>query len=172
VGNLDIRNTVRKVAVLRIRHSVRKFPNATERFRIGSPSSYYESINKLGTGMSAQLQCSGHVFGIHSLPVFPGTQAVLTAVSAVLFTPSTQIPGWYLCHSLFTTHPNIRSYTAVYKSRDSSVSIVTGYGLHDQGFGVRVPVGARIFISPRRPDRLWGPSNLLSNGYRRLFPRR
>jgi hypothetical protein len=44
---------------------------------------------------------------------------------------------------------------------DSSVGIATGYGLA----GVQVPVGSRIFYSPRRPDRLWGPPNLLSNGY-------
>jgi hypothetical protein len=37
--------------------------------------------------------------------------------------------------------------------------------------GVRVPVGSRILSSPLRPNRLWGPPNLLSNGYRRLFPR-
>jgi hypothetical protein len=55
------------------------------------------------------------------------------------------------------------------RSRDSEVGIATGYGLDDRGVGVRVPVGARIFSSPRRPDRLWGPSNLLSNGYRGLF---
>jgi hypothetical protein len=31
---------------------------------------------------------------------------------------------------------------------------VTGYGLDDRGVGVRVPVGSRIFSSPRRPERL------------------
>jgi hypothetical protein len=42
----------------------------------------------------------------------------------------------------------------------------TGYGLDNRGVGFRVPVGSRIFTSPRRPDRLLGPPNLLSNGYR------
>jgi hypothetical protein len=32
--------------------------------------------------------------------------------------------------------------------------IATSYGLGDLGFGVRVPVGSRIFSSPDRPDRL------------------
>jgi hypothetical protein len=52
------------------------------------------------------------------------------------------------------------------RSRDSSVDIATGYGLDDQGVGVWVPVSSRIFSSPRRPDRLWGPPSLLSNGYK------
>jgi hypothetical protein len=49
-------------------------------------------------------------------------------------------------------------------------SVATGYGLDDRGIGVRVPVGSRVFSSPCRPDRLWGPPSLLSNGYQRLFP--
>jgi hypothetical protein len=50
------------------------------------------------------------------------------------------------------------------KGRDNAVGIATGYELDDQGVGVRVPVGARIFTFPYRPDRLWGPHSLLSNG--------
>jgi hypothetical protein len=42
--------------------------------------------------------------------------------------------------------------------------LATGYGLDDQGLGVQVPVGARIFTSPCCPDRLWGTPNLVSNG--------
>jgi hypothetical protein len=49
--------------------------------------------------------------------------------------------------------------------------MATGYGLDDRGVGVRVPVGSRIFSYPLHPDRLWGPPNLLSNGYPgNLFP--
>jgi hypothetical protein len=54
-------------------------------------------------------------------------------------------------------------------SRDCVVGIATGYGLDDRGVGVRVSMGSKIFSSPRRQDRLWGPPSLLSNRYRRLF---
>jgi hypothetical protein len=56
-------------------------------------------------------------------------------------------------------------------SRDSVVVIATGYWLGDRRIGVWVPVGSRIFSSPPRPDRLCGPPNHLSNGYRGLFAR-
>jgi hypothetical protein len=49
-------------------------------------------------------------------------------------------------------------------SRNNVVGIVTGCGLDDRGVRVRVPVVSRIFSSPRRPDRLWGPTNLLVPG--------
>jgi hypothetical protein len=34
-----------------------------------------------------------------------------------------------------------------------------------QGVEVQVPIGSRMFTSSYRPDPLWGPPNLLSNGY-------
>jgi hypothetical protein len=52
----------------------------------------------------------------------------------------------------------------------SVVGIATRYELDDLGVEVRVPVGPRIFPSPRLPDRVWGPPNLLSNGYGGFFP--
>jgi hypothetical protein len=52
------------------------------------------------------------------------------------------------------------------QSRNSVVGIATSYGLDDRGVRVRVPVESRIFSSPNRSDGLWGPPNLLSNGYR------
>jgi hypothetical protein len=57
------------------------------------------------------------------------------------------------------------SPTFLQKSRDSSVGIALGYGLDDRGSRVRFPA----FSSPPRPERLWGPSSLLSNGYQGLF---
>jgi hypothetical protein len=48
---------------------------------------------------------------------------------------------------------------------DVRVGIATGYGLDDQGVGVRVPVGSRILTSAFHPDELWGPPSLLSKEY-------
>jgi hypothetical protein len=57
------------------------------------------------------------------------------------------------------------------KSGDSSVGIALGYGLDDRGSRVRFPAGGwELFSSPPRPERLWGPPSLLSNGYQALFP--
>jgi hypothetical protein len=53
---------------------------------------------------------------------------------------------------------------------DSVVGIATSDGLDNWGVRVRVLVGSRICSSPRRPDQLWGPPNLLSNGYGALSP--
>jgi hypothetical protein len=53
-----------------------------------------------------------------------------------------------------------------------AVEILGKNGLDEQGVGVRVPVAAKKFSSPCRPDRFWGPSSLLSNCTGGLFPRR
>jgi hypothetical protein len=58
----------------------------------------------------------------------------------------------------------IHSYIPI--NRDSVVGVTNGYGLDGKGVGVRIPVGSKIVSSPRRPDRLWGPPNLLSDWYR------
>jgi hypothetical protein len=52
----------------------------------------------------------------------------------------------------------------VERIRDSAVGIAPSYGLDYRGVGVGVPVGSRIFSSPRSPDRFWGTASLLSNG--------
>jgi hypothetical protein len=67
--------------------------------------------------------------------------------------------------------PTLTCRVPVSSEWESSVGIATGYWLDDRRLGVRVPIGLRILSSPRRPDRLWGPPSLLSNGYRVLFPR-
>jgi hypothetical protein len=70
-----------------------------------------------------------------------------------------------------TSQSIINQHITGRRSWDSSVGIATSYRVDDWGVGVRVPVESRIFSSSRRPDRLCGPSSLLSNGYQGLFPR-
>jgi hypothetical protein len=80
-------------------------------------------------------------------------------------------PDLFACTSTIPS-PKTCLVTAILEaSRDSVVGTAIGYRLDDRGVGVRVPVGSRIFSSPSRPDRLWSPPSLLSNGYRVLFPR-
>jgi hypothetical protein len=68
---------------------------------------------------------------------------------------------WRCVQDLYDTEQSV-------KSRDSSVGIALGYGLDDRG---SIPGGCWEFFSkPPRPERLWGPESLLSNGYQGLFP--
>jgi hypothetical protein len=90
-------------------------------------------------------------------------------IVACLFVAAKTLP----CSRQFILDPLFRflaiisqylSIQGVNVSRDSIISIATGYGLDDPGVGVLVPVGSRIFSSPPRPNRLCGPSSLLSKG--------
>jgi hypothetical protein len=74
------------------------------------------------------------------------------------------LPGLHLLHVVrnivkFWGRATINRVWIGYWSWDSSDGIATGYGLDDRGVGVRVPVGPRIFSSPRRPDPLWEPTS-------------
>jgi hypothetical protein len=73
----------------------------------------------------------------------------------------------FVYHMCYVLYP----FVTCLGSQDSVVSTAAGYGLDDRGVGVRVPLGSKIYFSPCRPDRLWGPPNLLANGYGGLFPR-
>jgi hypothetical protein len=55
--------------------------------------------------------------------------------------------------------------------RGRSVGVATGHVLVERKDGVRVPERSRIIALPHRPDRLWGPPDLLPNGYKGLFSR-
>jgi hypothetical protein len=63
----------------------------------------------------------------------------------------------------------VRAPLYIYRSRDSSVGIATGYG--PEGWGSISGMDKRIFSTPHRPDRLWSSPSLPSSGYRVLFPR-
>jgi hypothetical protein len=92
--------------------------------------------------------------------------------NSACYTPSSEPYSIYLYTDIclqYTVNINRQindciQYKYIYKIMDISLYCV-------QRVGLRVPVGSRIFSSSSRPDLLWGPPNLLSNRYRKLFPR-
>jgi hypothetical protein len=100
---------------------------------------------------------------------FTCSNMALSGLVFLMLTPHLPRP-WVLVLEV-----KLRTILALPRSRDSVVSIATGYGLDDRWVGFRVPVGSRISSSPRRPDQLWDSSNLmkwvsgpLSPGVKRL----
>jgi hypothetical protein len=68
------------------------------------------------------------------------------------------------CISICVAETNIRLSLHPWRSRGSSVSTVSDHGMDERGL---IPDKRRwFFLSPLRPDRLWRPPSLLSNGYR------
>jgi hypothetical protein len=82
------------------------------------------------------------------------------------YIPSRIFPSYLYNHSFLIIFLLVLKYT-----RDNTIGIKPGYGLDDRGVEFRVPVGSRVFLSPRRPDQFWGSHSLLSIGWRRIFPR-
>jgi hypothetical protein len=66
--------------------------------------------------------------------------------------------------------PFLRHICPVSRSRNSAVGFATGCGLENRRVEVRVPVDARIFSSPRCPDRFWDQSRILSSEQRGSYP--
>jgi hypothetical protein len=74
--------------------------------------------------------------------------------------------SWWMDDTYINAHTHVHIRYICVRTVYLSVGIATGYWLDDWEVGVRVPVGSRILTSPCFPYRLWGPPNLLYNGYR------
>jgi hypothetical protein len=97
-----------------------------------------------------------HVVSISSTCPFEEDRYFETCCVGVL-NPRGTVQYWPL--------PHLRRAFSIFPSLYQRAGIAQGYGPDDQGVGVRVPVGVRIFTSTCRPDPRWGPPSFISNGY-------
>jgi hypothetical protein len=78
--------------------------------------------------------------------------------------PACFLPGLLL-------DPNDGNSMFLQKNRDSSTNIMAKLlAGQPRNLGSILGRGRRFFSSPHRPDRLWSPHTLLSNGSQRPFP--
>jgi hypothetical protein len=125
------------------------------------------TVRKLASRLCFALISKGEIFPLNLKPNYRHELLSLLRTQWQVYIQS----GLILENSAFSPYiVAYVSYDSHSRSRDSSVGIATGYGLDDRGIRFRVLLGPRIFTSPRRPDRLWGPPSLISNGYPGLFP--
>jgi hypothetical protein len=81
---------------------------------------------------------------------------------------------WY--HLRQDLHKNVEETTSYVQADDKNkklrAGIIQSVQRRATGWtaGVPFPTGAKLFSSPERPNLLWIPPNLLSNGYRGIFP--
>jgi hypothetical protein len=91
-----------------------------------------------------------------------------------MFTTSKYVYAVYVCFKyiyvcIFTHVTRRYDISVLRKLGYSTVGISTDQEQDSRGIGVRFLVGTRFFSSARGPARLWGPPNLLFNGYEGIF---
>jgi hypothetical protein len=122
-----------------------------------------------------------------SLPSEPHMPAAATCSWCICFVSVSVTNGYMTCFPVLTISPSPYSHDHGHsplhmyckllvwqkeclrdhgKSRDSSAGIALDY----RGSRVRFPAEAGNLSLPPRPERLWGPPSLLSNGYKGFFP--
>jgi hypothetical protein len=101
-------------------------------------------------------------------PLYPRERPPGTHCIGGWWTPETVWTTWRSEHSS-TMSRKLRKYrTLLSKNRDSSVDIATVCAPDGRD---SIPDRDKTFLSSsQRPGRIWGPPNLLSNGYQRPFP--
>jgi hypothetical protein len=122
------------------------------------------------------LSCKPGIFLYNYIYTNPHSHLIFFTLSAITVHRLLYVFPWSRFVIIIIIISSIISRSIIFillykRSRCRLISITTTYGLNDRGVTVRALVGSRIFSSPRRPGRLWGPHNLLYNGYRGLFPR-
>jgi hypothetical protein len=150
----------------------------TTRFRLSATAySIYSQLPAICEGLLVQTQTENALYRGDKGPHNVGWRLILYLLSELTRTISAfkSVNCWtrgrHRCYdSTITCDFNVKYLLDYCKSRDSSVGVALGYELDYRGSRVRFPAGSwEFFSSPPRPERLWGPSSLLSNGYQGLL---